>query len=56
VRRLFEQACAGTTPDRLLEGEGTQSRYVTVRAAEDRLAERLGHFVRDAVAERLFRR
>jgi hypothetical protein len=56
VRRLFEHGVRLDDPDRLLEGEGTQTRYVTVRAAEDRLAERLGHFVRDAVAERLFRR
>jgi hypothetical protein len=56
VRLLFEHGTLLDDPEGLLEGEGTQTRYVTVRAVEDRLAETVGHLVRDAVAQRLFRR
>jgi hypothetical protein len=34
-------------PDRVLEGEGSQTRHVAVRAAEDRLAATVGHLVCD---------
>jgi hypothetical protein len=53
---LFEHGVRLDDPEGLLEGEGNQTRHVTVRAADDPLAKKLGHLVRDAVAERLFRR
>jgi hypothetical protein len=56
VRLLFEHGTRLHDPEGLLEGEGTQTRYVTVRANDKRLAELFGALVRDAVAERLFRR
>jgi hypothetical protein len=56
VRVLFEHGVRLDDPEGLLQGEGTQTRHLAVRAPEDRLAETLGHLVRDAVAERLFRR
>jgi hypothetical protein len=56
VRLLFEHGVRLDDPGGLLDGEGTQTRHVAVRAADDRLAETLARLVRDAVAERLFRR
>ena len=56
VRLLFEHGLQLDDPEGLLEGDGGQTRHVEVRAAQERLAEALGHLVRDAVAERLFRR
>lgn len=56
VRLLFEHGARLDDPEGLLEGEGHQTRHVTVRAADDSLAEKLGHLVGDAVVERLFRR
>ena len=56
VRLLFEHGTRLDDPEELLEGEGTQTRCVTVNAVDDRLAGTLGHLVRDAVAQRLFRR
>jgi hypothetical protein len=55
VRLLFEHGTRLDDPEGLLEGDGAQTRYMTVRAVDDRLAETIGHLVRDAVAERLFR-
>jgi hypothetical protein len=56
LRLLFEHGVRLDDPNGLLEGDGTQTRHVAVRTADDRLAGTLGHLVRDAVAERLFRR
>ncbi len=56
VRLLFEHGARLDDPGGLLEGDGAQTRYVTVRAEEERLADAIGSLVRDAVAERLFRR
>jgi hypothetical protein len=56
VHLLFEHGARLDDPDGLLEGEGAQTRHVAVRAVDHRLAETLRHLVRDAVAERLFRR
>jgi hypothetical protein len=56
VRLLFEHGTRLDDAEGLLEGDGTQTRYVTVRAPEHRLAVGIGGLVRDAVAKRLFRR
>jgi hypothetical protein len=56
VRLLFEHGARLDDPEGLLEGEGTQTRYLTIRAVDRRLAEAIANLVHDAVAERLFRR
>jgi hypothetical protein len=56
VRLLFEHGTRLDDPSGLLEGEGSQTRYVVVREPRPALAGQLGALVRDAVAERLFRR
>jgi hypothetical protein len=56
VRLLFEHGVRLEDPDGLLEGQGNQTRYVTVRAPSHDLGTGIGRLVRDAVAERLFRR
>jgi hypothetical protein len=56
VRLLFEHGVRLTDPDGLLEGAGTQTRHVTIRSADEQAVPRLSELVRDAVAERLFRR
>jgi hypothetical protein len=56
VRLLFEQGVRLDDPDGVLEGEGRQTRYVPVAEPDAGLAEPLARLVRDAVAERLFRR
>ena len=56
VRLLFEHGRALQDPDGLLEGDGRQTRYVTVRAADPVLAAKLRDLVRAAVSERLSRR
>ena len=56
VRLLFEHGIRLDDRDALLEGDGTQTRYVTIRDPSDELAAAIGRYVEDAVAERLFRR
>jgi hypothetical protein len=56
VRLLFEHGVRLDDPDGLLEGAGNQTRHVTVRTADDLLAENLARLVSAAVGERLFRR
>jgi hypothetical protein len=56
VRLLFEHGTRLDDPSGLLEGDGTQTRHVALCAADDELREPLTALVRDAVAERLFRR
>lgn len=56
LRLLFEHGAALDDPQGLLEGNGTQTRFITVQARTEALAEKLGDVVRDAVAERLFHR
>lgn len=56
VRLLFEHGVRLDDPAGVLEGDGAQTRHVTVAAADDALAPILAQLVRDAVAERLFRR
>jgi hypothetical protein len=56
VRLLFEHGVRLSDPEGLLEGEGTQTRYVPVRAPDENAVPALSELVRDAVAERLFRR
>jgi hypothetical protein len=43
-------------PRGLLEGAGTQTRFIRVWERDDRLAAAIGWYVHAAVAERLFRR
>jgi hypothetical protein len=56
VRLLFEHGVRLDDPERLLEGAGTQTRFIRVRERDDGLAAGIGRYVRAAVAERLFRR
>src|SRR3712207_5933857 len=55
VRLLFEHGAELDDPDGILEGDGTQTRHVTVRSPDDRLAASIAHHVHDAVGRRLFR-
>jgi len=56
IRLLFEHGSRLDDPYRILEGEGTQTRFIRVREPADQLAATIADYVRDAVAERLFRR
>ena len=56
VRLLFEHGARLDDRDGLLEGEGSQTRYVRVRTPDDGLRAAIARYVEDAVAERLFRR
>ena len=56
VRLLFEHGVRLEDREGLLEGAGTQTRFIRVRERDDRLAAVIGRYVHDAVAERLFRR
>jgi hypothetical protein len=56
VRLLFEHGVRLDDPKGVLEGTGSQTRHLTIRAPGDRLRAAIAHFVHDAVAERLFRR
>ncbi len=56
VRLLFEHGARLPDPDGLLEGEGAQTRHVTLRRESDAIGPSIGRLVRDAVAERLARR
>jgi hypothetical protein len=56
VRLLFEHGSRLADPHGVLEGQGTQTRFVRVRSGDTDLAAVLGDYVRQAVADRLFRR
>lgn len=56
VRLLFEYGARLEDPDGLLEGKGSQTRYVSVREADAGLAPTLASYVTEAVAQRLFGR
>jgi hypothetical protein len=56
VRLLFEYGVRLDDPKGLLEGAGSQTRFIRVRERDDRLAAAIGRCVHAAVAERLFRR
>jgi hypothetical protein len=56
VRLLFEHGARLDDPEGLLEGAGSQTRFIPVQERDDRLAAAIGRCVHDAVAERLFRR
>jgi hypothetical protein len=56
VRLLFEHGVRLDDPEGLLEGAGTQTRFIRVRERDGRLAAAIGRYVHGAVAERLFRR
>jgi hypothetical protein len=55
VRLLFEHGVQLDDPDGILEGDGTQTRHVTIRERDDRLAQVLARYVNAAVGQRLFR-
>jgi hypothetical protein len=52
VRLLFEHGTSLPDPDRVLEGSGTQTRHIVVRALDAALVER---YVQQAIAQRLLR-
>jgi hypothetical protein len=56
VRLLFEHGVRLEDREGLLEGAGTQTRFIRVRERDDWLAAAIGRYVHDAEAERLFRR
>jgi hypothetical protein len=56
IHLLFEHGVRLEDPERLLEGAGTQTRYIRVRERDDPPAAAIGRYVHAAVAERLFRR
>jgi hypothetical protein len=53
VRLLFEHGATLPDPDRLLRGNGRQTRYLPVAAADERTADAIRALVQRAVAERL---
>lgn len=55
VRLLFEHGVRLEDPHNLLTGGGTQSRFIPIRSPDPELAERIGEYVRSAIAERLLR-
>jgi hypothetical protein len=55
IHLLFEHGVRLEDPERLLEGAGTQTRYIRVRERDDPPAAAIGRYVHAAVAERLFR-
>jgi SAM-dependent methyltransferase len=56
VRLLFEHGVRLDDPEGLLEGAGTQTRFIRIREEDELLAVAIGRYVHDGVAERLFRR
>jgi len=56
VHLLFEHGVRLDDPERLLEGTGSQTRFIRVRARSEPLAAAISRYVHAAVAERLFRR
>jgi hypothetical protein len=56
VRLLFEHGVRLTDDEGLLEGAGSQTRFIRVRERNDRLAAAIGRYVHAAVAQRLFQR
>jgi len=53
---LSEHVVRLDDPDGIREGEGRQTRFLRVRERADNLVAVIGRYVRDAVAERLYRR
>ena len=53
VRLLFEHGARLDDPEGVLEGDGAQTRHVTVREPHDGLAGTLGAYVREAVGRRV---
>jgi hypothetical protein len=56
VRLLFEHGARLDDPDRILQGEGSQTRFIPITKRNNELAAVLQQYVNAAVAERLFRR
>ena len=56
VRLLFEHGTRLLDADGVLEGEGTRTRFLTIRDGDDHALRLAARFVHDAVAERLFGR
>jgi hypothetical protein len=54
VRLLFEHGVRLRDDEGLLEGAGSQTRFIRVRERNDPLAAAIGRYVRAAVAQRLF--
>jgi hypothetical protein len=55
VRLLFEHGARLKDPDRILQGEGSQTRFIPITKRNNELAAVLQQYVNAAVAERLFR-
>ena len=56
VRLLFEHGVRLRDDEGLLEGAGSQTRFIRVRERNDPLAAAIGRYVQAAVAQRLFQR
>jgi hypothetical protein len=56
VQLLFEHDVRLPDPDGLLQGSGSQTRFMPVREQSDALAAAIGRYVHDTVGEQLFRR
>jgi hypothetical protein len=56
VRLLFEHGARLDDPHRILQGEGSQTRFIPITKRNNELAAVLQQYVNAAVAERLFRR
>jgi hypothetical protein len=56
VRLLFEHGVRLRDDEGLLEGAGSQTRFIRVRERNDLLAAAIGRYVQAAVAQRLFQR
>lgn len=55
VDLLFEHGAALPDPDSILRGDGTQTRFVSVREPDAALREQIAAYVQQAVAQRLLR-
>ena len=55
VRLLFEHGRRLEDPDGLLEGDGLQTRYVSIAEPDPRLAPAIARLLEAAIAERLVR-
>ena len=56
VRLLFEHGARLADPDGVLEGDGAQTRHLTIAQADERLLPSIARLVHEAISERLARR
>ena len=56
VQLVFEHGAAMVDPDGLLQGDGAQTRHLTIRAADEEAGRAIRTIVEQAVAERLLDR